>query len=205
MKHVFLNGHKWFDKHFQTVDHIIAVDGAYDYLIEQGISDAQIERVIGDFDSTQLVGTKAKFLCLEDQNHTDFEKTVMFLIDSGEDHIKVYFADGEEPDHFLGNLHVAAKYHADISIDFISELQHYCYVKDSEISLSATQLNKIISVIPFPQATVSMTGVTYPLNNQLLRFADNLSIRNSNSEKQIKIKVKGESIIFYDKSIVKIN
>lgn len=206
VKHVFLNGHKWFSPIFHTLSNIIVVDGAYDYLLEKGIKTAQIEKVAGDFDSIKRRPiNEAKFLHLADQNYTDFEKTVMFLLDSNITKIKVYFAEGGEADHFFGNLHVAAKYHGLIDIDFIGELQHYCYVKESELTLRAMVLNKIISVIPLPKARVSMTGVLYPLENEALSFANRLSIRNTNIKKQVKIKVKGEAVIFFDKTIAKFN
>lgn len=204
MRHVFLNGQKWFNQQLLELTEVVAVDGALNYLLEKGMKSSQITWVTGDFDSAILNIEVAKQLPMLDQDYTDFEKTVCYLIGEGERQLNVYFAEGApDHDHFLGNLHVAVKYYSRMNIDFISESQRYCVLKDSKITLLASQPNKIISVIPFPTAIVSTTGLQYQLTNQRLTFGENISIRNCNTASEIGVKVVGTAIVFFDQSIEK--
>ncbi len=194
---VFLNGGKWFSPNFLELELIIAVDGAYDYLLDCGLNVERITHVIGDFDSTQRTVPVEKQLKRPNQDFTDFEKCIQWLIESGYQRAIIYFAEGGELDHFLANLHVAVKYHQQIDLDFYAKTQHYTILKDEKLYLEAKQLGLNVSVMPFPEVVVSSDGLRYSLKDTPLELGNAISVRNCNSDGNCFIEVKGQAVVFF--------
>ena len=80
---------------------VFAVDGAYNLMSNTSIV---INGVIGDLDSIHSIPNNIKVIKTSDQNFTDFEKAIHFLIQKNYTEVDVLGASGLEMDHFLGNL-----------------------------------------------------------------------------------------------------
>lgn len=171
--------------------HIIACDGAWNALATQTFA-ANIHAVLGDGDSLQH--QPPHFMALPDQNATDFEKTLLWLIQQGSPSVDVYWASGGEMDHFLGNLSVAAKYHQQIICRFYDAKQCYFYLNEScQIQTAA---NRQISLYPFPAATVSSQGLRYEMTDYKLTVTERQSLRNRILSQRLTLQIDGGVFLF---------
>lgn len=132
--------------------------------------------IIGDLDSVDETvlnffrekGTE--IIYDSDQNSTDIEKSVKFLISKGCTSIDIVSAIGTRVDHNLGNLSVLVNYHKKANLKIIDE--------GSEIFFAAGKFsfvaNKgdIISLIPLGRKAFILrtTGLKFKLKNENLTF-----------------------------------
>lgn len=168
----------------------IAVDGGADHLLSQ----QRIPLcVIGDLDSLSehARATFADRLChVPDQDTTDFEKAVTQV--SAKAFIALGFTGGRI-DHSLAVLSALAT----------RQLTHVLLVDSVDVSFLAQQgrstfalpIGSRISMMPLDQATVSVTGVTWPFADQLMRPTGFVSPSNAVSEDVVKIDVDGSLLI----------
>ncbi|NLP58909.1 thiamine diphosphokinase [Lutibacter sp. B1] len=172
---------------------VCAVDGAYNFLKSKNIIP---DLVTGDFDSINKIPTNTEVIETEDQNFTDFEKTLLILKEKGFNAIDVYGGSGLEHDHFLGNISTALKLKNELTITFFDDFGRYFFIEKS-ITLTNVK-NKTISLIPFPEAqNITTKGLKYPLKNEILTFGTRIGTRNKASENEVIISYKsGELLIF---------
>jgi thiamine pyrophosphokinase len=174
---------------------IACTDGAYAYLQHQQIN---IDYIIGDLDSINILPstTVTQVIRTPDQNFTDFEKALRFLMQKQVTDIDIYGVSGRASDHFLGNLSVGLAYSKQLNLYFYDNHSYFFYAKP------CTQLKqvkgKIISIMPFPTAYgVTLTGFVYPLANATLYLGGLTSIRNQANRDTVEVKFEqGELIIF---------
>ncbi|MFV0430904.1 MAG: thiamine diphosphokinase [Alphaproteobacteria bacterium] len=152
---------------------IFAIDGGY-----QKIKDRiAIDAIIGDFDSLKVDNNqKITKIHTPNQNYTDFEKALIYLIKEGFSAADIYHASGEEGDHYLGNLSIAMQYHHKIKLNFFDDRQNYYYVNQT-LNLNGVK-DKIISLFPFPKAILSSQGLKWELNQHHLEIGKQLGLRN---------------------------
>ncbi len=153
---------------------VFAVDGAYNLMSNTSIV---INGVIGDLDSIHSIPNNIKVIKTSDQNFTDFEKAIHFLIQKNYTEVDVLGASGLEMDHFLGNLHVTSKYLDQINIAFYDPKQRYFLLNTSRTITNCQ--NRTISLIPFPYVhNLTTTGLQYPISESNLKLGNNISLRN---------------------------
>ncbi|WP_185858544.1 thiamine diphosphokinase [Blattabacterium cuenoti] len=197
---LFLNGEKtpFLCKKIFLYEKIFAVDGAFYYLNQHGIS---VDYIIGDFDSLlkKDFPKEKNFLITCDQKYTDFDKALNIIYEKGFFNINVWGGSGKEQDHFLGNLSVALKYKKKLSIIFHD--QYHTYFFSEKKTFFQKNKKKKISLFPFPIVEGLQTyGLKYPINNGFLKIGKNIGIRNETCEKKIEIIYKkGELLIFIEK------
>ena len=142
---------------------VVALDGAYNKLLELQIKP---DVVIGDFDSIAEYEALAdiRYIKIDEQETTDLEKGLNFLIDEGFKDVNIVWATGNRLDHTLNNISIIAKYSAlnivlydDYSRAFLlpSSFKKY-YQKGQKISL--LPLGKVESV--------KTAGLKYLLDNE---------------------------------------
>lgn len=137
----------------------------------------KIEKVIGDFDSQEPAPGLPK-LFLPDQSHTDFYKSLQYLIQKGVQTLDVLCASGGQMDHFLGILSVAQTFKYQIQVRFLDEYGTYFYAP-KQVTISSLRSREIISLIPLCQAKgVTACGVKYPVQKMNMRFGKQVSLRN---------------------------
>ena len=172
---------------------ICATDGAYHFLEKNKIKPNFIS---GDFDSIENLPKDIEVIHTPNQNFTDFDKILQILFDKGFKNVDVFGASGKEQDHFLGNLHTAIQWKNKISLTFFDNHSRYFLAdKNTEILNS---VDKIISLVPFPEATNIVTkGLQYSLQDEKLTFGQRIGTRNKAIKNKVEISFKtGEMFIF---------
>ncbi|WP_185863825.1 thiamine diphosphokinase [Blattabacterium cuenoti] len=199
---LFLNGEKppFLEKKFSFYEKIFAVDGAFYYLNEFGIS---VDYIIGDIDSIlkKDIPLTTHLLKIDDQRYTDFDKALNIIYNLGFININVWGASGMEQDHFLGNLSTALKYKNKKKLSILFHDQyHFYFFSDKRISFHQKK-NKKVSLFPFPIVKgLSTNGLKYSIKKGLLKIGDTIGIRNENYQQKIEINYKkGELLIFIEK------
>lgn len=140
------------------------------------------------------------FLYIADQDTTDFEKALLWLrshyraIDL---HIDVYWANGGDIDHTLGNLSLAAKYHDNFNLHFFTNNQYYRYLVNDVTVTHANGLT--ISFYPFPDLIVNRSeGLLYPMSNYHMRMNTQQSLRNKINSDMVSIDGQGSYFVFLE-------
>ena len=151
----------------------IGADRGALYLAQQGIP---MSTAIGDFDSVsdnekELIRTMSgRMIVLNPiKDATDSEAAIRTAADEGYSRILVYGGLGGRMDHTLINLRLAAEYtgrlylldeHNEISV---RETGIYCYCRDEY---------KYFSVLPLGDASISLSGMKYPLDHRRITMDD---------------------------------
>jgi len=174
---------------------IYCADGAYDKVVSSRQLRKNVVQIIGDGDSIRNSKT-VKYTMINDQNYTDFEKIMLYLIKCSFEEVIIYGGGGKEMDHYLGNISVLIKYNNHIKCKLIDEYG-YSILLGNEI-VERNVKGRMISIIPmFRLKRVRSEGLKFKLDNRTLEFGSQIGIRNCATEKNVKISSeKGEGIVF---------
>ncbi len=194
---LFLNGEKpKLIPNLEAYDWVVCTDGAFHFLEDLHIVP---DLIIGDFDSIQKLPNDVPHIHTPDQNFTDFEKALIFIIKKGHAAIDVFAANGLEQDHFLGNLTIALKYKNKIKIVFYDDNQSYYFINKQTIVEGV--IGKTISLFPFPKASKVFTkGLKYALKGRTLNMKKNkVGTRNKAIDSEVEIRFnKGHLLLFVE-------
>lgn len=149
---------------------ILVLDGAIDRVLDMGINP---DAVLGDFDSIIDLDTKiahlshTKKIHLPDQELTDLDKGILYLIQEEYHAANIVWATGNRIDHTITNLFNMARYHTKITLSMIDNYsKKYIIPKTFEKWYPA---NSIISLIPCGTVTnIKTSGLAYNLNDESL-------------------------------------
>jgi thiamine pyrophosphokinase len=194
---LFLNGQPPKNLFVKPYDIIGCTDGAYHYAKKLPV---KLDFVLGDFDSVKPNEIEnIEVIVKPDQNFTDFEKAVQYLIEKKVNTIEIWGASGKDDDHFLGNISVLYQYYKKIEMIFHTDTQYFFMAK-KENKLSVEK-NKIISLFPLNHVKkITTSGLEFPLNDENLKMGKRIGIRNKSINNQININFKkGKLIIFIEK------
>ncbi|MGB2225354.1 MAG: thiamine diphosphokinase [Polaribacter sp.] len=172
---------------------VCATDGALTTLKSNGV---EPDLVFGDFDSVDPIPDETEIVLTQDQEYTDFEKTLALLHESGYQNIDVFGASGEEQDHFLGNLHVALAWKDKLQLNFFDDYGHYQFIPN-QFEMNDV-LNKTISLFPFPKATnITSHGLEFELIHTNLELGVRVGTRNRAIKDQVRIEFsEGNLLVF---------
>lgn len=152
---------------------VVALDGAFPKICELGF---KVDYWLGDFDSSNPKEAaelewqdSVEIVQAPDQNKTDLEKGIEFLMEKGASEVNIVWADGKRLDHMLSNMSSLVKY---------SKLVKLVLWNDwSKVYVLPRQFEKwfakgtILSLLPAPKAeAVSTKGLKYSLQNEDLEF-----------------------------------
>ena len=179
----------------------IAADGAANKVIAQGIR--QLDYVVGDLDSfmyDECLSVK-QVIKIDDQDSTDFEKCMDFVMKKNLSPTLVLGIGGGEIDHVSNNLFCMCN-HPLSDIMFLD-------INDCSTKLGLLVINKYliinlllnskISLIPYPSALVTTNGLKWELRQQWLNNQKFISARNYNISKKVKIDVReGKLLVITD-------
>ena len=183
---------KLIDK-IKSSDMIVAVDGAANTLIDNGI----IPNVaVGDFDSIDSSSKDniATIVHMKNQNKTDLEKTLDWCIDHNYLCLSIFGISGQSEDHFLGNFFIINEY-AD-SIDCIIYTDYStitpCIGKTTFKSFDG----ETVSIVSFEQENkVTSTNLEYPLDAYKLSPSAR-AIRNKSLGKTFTVESSDKVMVF---------
>jgi thiamine pyrophosphokinase len=151
-------------------DFIACADGGTRHALRLGI---QPDVVIGDLDSLSATMRRhlkqAKIVELADQNKTDLEKTIDYLLKRKAKRITVLGATGKRIDHTLGNVTLLAKYQSRVNLTLVDSTGEIEIVR-SRVSFRAKR-GATVSLLALGRGVkVTTRGLRYALKNELLEF-----------------------------------
>ncbi len=169
---------------------VMVLDGAMDRALDLGI---KIDVLLGDFDRNRnpeeilQYQQPIEIVKIVDQNKTDLEKGIEYLIEKGFAAVNIIWATGKRADHTIANITNIVRYKNKINIVIIDDY--------SKIFLLPKNFEKryvkgfAISLIPVGEVNGIITsGLKYNLNNEKLKLG--YRIGNSNealSDENVKI------------------
>lgn len=104
--------------------YILVLDGAIDRVLQLGIYP---DAVLGDFDSINDLDEKlthtpsTQKLYMPDQEHTDLDKGILYLIEQGHQAANIVWATGKRLDHTVTNLFNMARFRSQITLSIIDD------------------------------------------------------------------------------------
>ena len=150
----------------RSAEKVIAVDGATNTLIDQGITPSI---AIGDFDSIRqsYKDKVSEIIHAENQNKTDLEKALDWCMDNNYLSLSIFGFPGKSEDHFLGNFFAINEYCDTIDCTIYTDYSIItpCVGKTIFDSFEG----EIVSVISFESNNkVTSTNLEYPLDSYKL-------------------------------------
>ncbi|MBI1184494.1 thiamine diphosphokinase [bacterium] len=160
---------------------VLALDNAFMKVASLGV---KVDYWLGDFDDVnpneeleKWQQSHVQVVHTPDQNATDFEKGVDFLMQKGVREVNVLWATGKRFDHSLGNMSFLTKYHGKIKLVFYNDYSRM-YMLNHSFS-KWYKKGQIISLMPLPFAkAVSTTGLKYLLDKEDLEWGIRIGTSN---------------------------
>lgn len=159
---------------------VMVLDGAIHRVLELGI---KLDIVLGDFDKIEnwdeLLANQqpVEVVHTPDQNKTDLEKGLDFLIAKGHKAVNILWATGKRADHHINNLSTLAKYKDHITIVMLDDHSRIFNLPNQFTKWYTANQN--ISLIPLGSVFgLTTKGLTYNLQNEDLHLGQRTSSSN---------------------------
>ncbi len=141
--------------------------------------------IIGDLDSitqkTRHYFSSVPIIYNPDQNSTDLEKTLNYLLTNSFASATIIGATGDRPDHTMANFSILMKYHRKISLRFFDE-RCTAQMVHKKIRFSS-EIGQQISLMPMGKCSgITTQGLKFPLKNEILE----LGVREGSSNEAVK-------------------
>ncbi len=150
--------------------YVIVLDGAYEKVNSLGI---KYDVVLGDFDSVNPAmdilanQPNIEIKHVPDQDKTDLEKALDFLIEKGQKSVNIVWATGYRMDHTFNNICTIGKYHKKINAVLFDDYSKIMVLPRRFTKYYAK--GQIISLFALGIASGIVTkGLVYNLNNEIL-------------------------------------
>lgn len=175
-------------------DFIICADRGYRHCKALGLVP---DVLLGDFDSLDIPLPEGieRHTYPAEKDETDLQLAIDFAIQKGFKEIYCIGVFGGRCDHFLGNIGLM-KWAKDRGANLIFEdSETYMFLLSGEVILPKRE-NHYLSLFPFfEDATVTLKGTKYAVEEAVLRVGDTLGISNEIKEDFARITVKTGSAI----------
>lgn len=159
---------------------VMVLDGAIHRVLELGI---KLDIVLGDFDKIEnwdeLLANQqpVEVVHTPDQNETDLEKGLDFLIGKGHKAVNILWATGKRADHHINNLSTLVKYKDQIIIVMLDDHSRIFNLPNQFTKWYTANQN--ISLIPLGSVFgLTTKGLTYNLQNEDLHLGQRTSSSN---------------------------
>lgn len=180
-----------FDKLYNNQKTIVVLDGAIERVLNSGI---KFDILSGDFDRINSIHKKfqipdnVKIVKTPDQNKTDLEKAIEFLINQNYETTDIIWATGLRTDHTFNNIVSLGKYFKKINCTIYDDFSSIFAIP--RLFEKSYKKGEIISLFPLGKVTgISTSGLLYNLTNETLQ----LPVRTGSSNeaaKSGKVKIK---------------
>jgi thiamine pyrophosphokinase len=152
--------------------------------------------VIGDLDSLSTTLRRhlkhVKIVELADQNKTDLEKGILFLLRRKAKHITVVGATGRRIDQTIANIGLLVKYARKASLTFVDSTGEIEVVQSRTKFLA--KVGTTISLIPTSKPVrVTTKGLRFALKNEMLEFGSR-GVSNEVIAPTVEIRVRGGTL-----------
>src|SRR3989304_5513089 len=184
-------------KHLTDAGSLVCADGGANTAARFGLTP---DLIIGDLDSI-LQQTIKKFSGvtarrIADQNSTDLEKALTWLIRKGFRDIRIFGATGGRLDHTIGNLSALAKYSRKARISMYDLDGDITYV-GSDLTFEAP-LGTIVSLLPLTLCEGIITrGLKWELKYESLALGQRESTSNVVVKRPVDIKVRRGPLLLF--------
>lgn len=154
--------------HITNTSCIVALDGAIERLKQINIHP---DVLLGDFDRNfnpeKFAEGNMKIIHAPDQNKTDLEKGIEYLIENNFKKIHVLWATGWRADHTINNLTNIARYRNRAEVHLFDDNSHV-FLLPYNYSAIYTK-GQILSLIPIGKVeNITTKGLKYNLSNESL-------------------------------------
>jgi thiamine pyrophosphokinase len=161
---------------------VVALDEAFPKLISLGI---KVDYWLGDFDNIDPELTleetgqdSVKIIRADNQDKTDFEKGIEFLMDLGAKAINCVWATGKRLDHTLSNLSTLTHLYQKVKIVFYDDYSRLYFLPNHFEKWYVA--GQIISLVPMPYAkNVTLKGLKYSLDKEDLEWGKRVGTSNN--------------------------
>ncbi len=181
----------------KQVDYFVCADGGANTAAARGV---RPDLIIGDLDSISSRTVK-KFSSvparrIADQNSTDLEKALAWLVRRQYTNIIVAGATGGRFDHSIGNLSALVKFSRSAIIRFVDASVEITYV-GSEYWFEARP-GTVVSLVPVsPCEGIVTKGLKWELRNESLELGRRESTSNVVRSSPVNIRVRGGDLLLF--------
>jgi thiamine pyrophosphokinase len=163
---------------------VVVLDGAFDRVVALG---TKIDVLLGDFDDFPHDFEEIKksqypieIVHTPDQEKTDLEKAIEYLIEKGHPAVNIVWATGRRADHTFANIANLIKYKNDLKIKLIDDHSIVYPISPlPNIFIKWYKAKSTLSLIPISEAKgISTKNLKYPLINEDLKLG--IRVGNSN-------------------------
>lgn len=176
---------------------IICADGGANKARAFGITP---QCIIGDLDSitqkTLHYYSSVPIFHVADQNSTDLEKALDYLLTNNFRSATIIGATGDRPDHTMSNYSILLKYHSSLQVQFMDD---WCTVEvvTKQIRFTA-EIGQQISLVPMGKCSGIITaGLKYPLKNESLKLGVREGSSNEAIAPAVMVNVKQGSLLLF--------
>lgn len=161
--------------------YVLVIDGALNKAKDLGI---KIDAVLGDFDSVNDLNSiitalqPIEVVHTPDQDLTDLEKGIRFLIEKGHKAVNIVWATGRRADHNFANLSNIVKFFEIITINIIDDYSRIFQLP--RYFKKYYPAKTIISLMPIGTVTnITTKNLLYPLNGESLSIGHRIGTSNN--------------------------
>ncbi|MBM4150594.1 MAG: thiamine diphosphokinase [Ignavibacteria bacterium] len=180
---------------------VIATDGAANDLLGLGITP---NVVIGDMDSFDPSVVDLGFCTLirdENQENNDFEKAMLFALNRGYSTIVIWGMHGGDFEHSLNNTSILWKFSRSFSqITIVDSMSRIAVPVFFDMACGECREQEIISLIPFPYATITTQGLRWDLQEEVLELSVREGARNRALGSNVSLFLKEGRLLFFCES-----
>jgi len=175
-------------------DLVVCANGGTRHALRIGI---QPDVVIGDLDSL-TPGVlrrlrRSKIVSFADQNQTDLEKAIRYLLKKRAKQVVILGATGKRIDHTLANVALLAKYQRRVNLTLIDSSGEIQIVR-SRVTFQAKR-GATVSLLPLGKGVkVTTKGLRYALKNETLQFGSR-GVSNEVIGSTVEIRVRGGKLL----------
>jgi len=180
-------------------DYIICADGGANNARKAGIIP---DIVIGDFDSITnsalnfLKREKTEFLRISEQDTTDLEKSLMYIVENGLDNLIIFGAISDRPDHTLNNFSVLKRYSKILQMRIFDRVFEIYFINGK--TGFAYRKGCTVSLIPMPLAEgITTKGLKYALKNESLESGVREGALNVSSAGKVSVEFKSGVLLLF--------
>ncbi|MGA9363487.1 MAG: thiamine diphosphokinase [Bacteroidota bacterium] len=175
-------------------DLVVCADGGTRHALRLGI---QPDVVIGDLDSLSTRMRRhlnqAKIIESANQNQTDLEKAIVYLLKRKSKSITVLGATGKRIDQTLANMALLAKYQSRVNLTLVDSTGEIHIVR-SRMSFRAKP-GATVSLLALGKGVrVTTRGLRYALKNEVLEFGSR-GVSNEVIDSTVEIRVRGGRLL----------
>lgn len=178
---------------------VMVLDGAYTEDLAQYL---EPELIVGDLDSIDASlkekladESPSRLLQDKDQNSTDLDKGLRFLMKQQAQSVVICNATGLRMDHTLYNLGLLKRYHhAFASLMIVTAYEKIVYLENQSISLKG-QVKEPLAILSFPKALVHSQGLAYECDHLNLEVGSEESVSNALAAPKALLQVQGSALL----------